>query len=164
MDAKKKDVRKDEVKAKNNKSPTRSVNRSTSSSVKGNQTDDDIHSRKFNFSPSPQPTVINTQHDFSVRVINTTKEKISAIESVEMNQLGALKEVIKENPLEMMKTDSKGRTLMSIACENGFENIVKYIADNNDSLISVDTPLGNKKFIYFFFVKILKIKLREIVK
>ena len=43
--------------------------------------------------------------DFSVKVINTTKDKLSAIEAVEHNQLATLKEIIKASPLEMMKKE-----------------------------------------------------------
>ena len=119
----------------------RSHNQSTSSSVR--QADEDIQSRKFNFSPSPQPPTVSKDGDFNVKVINTTKVKLTAIEAVELNQLETLKEIVKGNPLEMMKKDKDERTLMAIACEHGFDKIVRYIADNNDSLISVDTTLGN---------------------
>ena len=122
----------------------RSLNQSTSSSVR--QAEEDIQSRKFNFSPSPQPPTVNKELDFNVKVINTTKVKLSAVEAVELNQLETLKEIVKENSLEMMKKDKEDRTLMAIACEHGFDKIVRYIADNNDSLISVDTPLGNYSF------------------
>ncbi len=67
---------------------------------------------------------------------------MSAIEAVEMNQLDVLKEIIKDSPIEMNKTDPKGKTLLALACENGFDKIVEYIVKNNDSLISMETMHG----------------------
>lgn len=50
--------------------------------------------------------------------------------------------IIAENPNEILKMDVRGKSLMCIACENGFESIVKYLADSNDSLLAIDTPMG----------------------
>jgi len=73
---------------------------------------------------------------------SSTKLRMNLFETVEMNHLDALKDLIQKSPLDINKIDSSGRTLMIIACENGFEQIVKYLADNNDSLLRIDTPLG----------------------
>lgn len=68
--------------------------------------------------------------------------KMTAVEAVSLNQLEYLKELVKESPIELKKTDPQGKTLMSIACENGYENITKYLAENDDSLVSMETPSG----------------------
>lgn len=72
----------------------------------------------------------------------TTKLNMNIFEAVEMNRLDVLKEKLQMNPLDITKTDLSGRTLMILACEHGFESIVKYLADNSDDLVSHDTPLG----------------------
>jgi ankyrin repeat protein len=79
---------------------------------------------------------------YNIKVINKRRDNLSAIEAVEMNQLDTLKEIVKKSPTDILKTDARGKTLMCIACENGFEPIVKYLAANNDTLISTDTPTG----------------------
>jgi hypothetical protein len=129
-------------------------------SAKKSSTSDDHESRKIDLSPPPRvqkdespskkassSSIGNTKTGTkspkeTVQVISSNREKLSAIEAVEMNQLEILKAIIAESPAEMNKTDVRGKTLMCIACENGFESIVKYLAENNDSLLTIDTPTG----------------------
>lgn len=103
---------------------------STSSSVR----DAEIASQKFEESPR-----LDYQ---SVQSVNTTKVNLSLFEAVEMNRLDVIKEKLQMSPLCINKTDVSGRTLLTKACEDGFEAIVKYLVGNSDDLISIDTPLG----------------------
>lgn len=122
-----------------------SAKNSTSSSVREAEEEiTEITSRKFNLSPSLHSSPKTSQSDFNVQATasSSTKLRMNLFETVEMNHLDALKDLIQKSPLDINKIDSSGRTLMIIACENGFEQIVKYLADNNDSLLRIDTPLG----------------------
>jgi hypothetical protein len=65
------------------------------------------------------------------------------MEAVETNDLNALKELVQSNSLELQRTDNKGRTLMSVACEAGLVDFVKYLAGQDDALISKETNLGS---------------------
>ena len=67
---------------------------------------------------------------------------LNIFEAVEQNRLDIVKQKLQMAPLDICKQDLSGRSLMIIACERGHENIVKYLADNSDSLLSMDTPLG----------------------
>ncbi len=123
-----------------------SAKHSTSSSVREAEAEiTEITSRKFNLSPSPRSSPRASAADFNAQAIGGSRTKINKMnlfEAVEMNQIDVLKDLIQKSPLDINKIDSSGKTLMIIACEKGYEQIVKYLADNNDSLIRIDTPLG----------------------
>jgi ankyrin repeat protein len=67
---------------------------------------------------------------------------MSAMEAVETNDLSALRDLVKMNSLELQRTDNRGRTLMAVACEHGLVDIVKYLAEQDDGLISKENNLG----------------------
>ena len=64
-----------------------------------------------------------------------------------------LKAIVAENPSDILKEDVRGNSLMCIACENGFDAIVKYLADNNETLLTKDTPTGNISLLRFHFIQ-----------
>lgn len=117
---------------------------STSSSVREAEEEiTEITSRKFTISPSPPSTPTKqSQSEFSVRAVSSTKLKMTIFDAVKANELDTLKDLIQKSPVDIRKIDSSGNTLMIIACEKGYEQIVKYLADNNDELLRIDTPLG----------------------
>jgi len=94
---------------------------------------DEIASQKFEESPRLDYVATSSLS----KVVN-----LSLFEAVEMNRLDVIKEKLQMSPLDITKTDVSGRTLLIKACEDGFEGIIKYLADNSDELISMDTPLG----------------------
>lgn len=57
-------------------------------------------------------------------------------------RLDILKAIIEDSPTDINKTDVRGNSLMCIACENGFDTIVKFLAANNDGLLNTDTATG----------------------
>ena len=132
------------------------------------KSDPETHSRKFEFTPSPEPikrsgqSAKQTGEAIQLKPASTSEQKrnkesessrsdakMNSIEAVEMHKLSVLKELVKANSIELKRTDNKGKTLMSIACENGYDDIVKYLAENDDTLINKETHLG------IFFLNIL---------
>lgn len=91
---------------------------------------------------SDHKAVMSEEKNISAHAIDIAKPNMNSLEAVEKNSLAELKEIIAQAPTEMNRTDSKGKTLLSIACENGFEEIVKYLVDNNDSLINEENVFG----------------------
>ena len=100
--------------------------------------ENEITSQKFDFSPSHSQMAFQ-----SLQSKTTTNVNMTTFEAVELNRLDILKEKLQMSPLDISKTDLSGRSLMILACEYGFESIVKYLADNSDELINKDTTLGN---------------------
>lgn len=120
---------------------TRNSNRSerkASTSMSVRDAENEITSQKFDFSPSHSQMAFQ-----SLQSKTTTNVNMTTFEAVELNRLDILKEKLQMSPLDISKTDLSGRSLMILACEYGFESIVKYLADNSDELINKDTTLGN---------------------
>lgn len=109
----------------------------TSSSVR--DAENEISSPRFDLHESPPESRLEVK---SISHRTPSRPQYNIFECVEQNRLEALKEILQLNPLDITKTDLSGRSLMILACENGFENIVKFLADNSDDLLSMDTPLG----------------------
>ncbi|RNA04951.1 lipoxygenase homology domain-containing 1-like [Brachionus plicatilis] len=122
---------------------SRSSTSTSSSSSNSSSASEKSKSSQISSSGDKQDQMASPEEQkLSVRAVSSAKPKMNSIEAVEKNSLQDLKEIIAEAPTEINRTDSKGKSLLAIACENGFEEIVKYLVNNNDSLINEENVFG----------------------
>jgi ankyrin repeat protein len=116
---------------------------STSSSSLSSKRSSPLSKSSKSGSETRNPKIQSKNPSFThIQAKNSTKMKMSAVEAVSHNQLDHLKELVRDSSIELKKTDPQGKTLMSIACENGYENITRFLAENDVSLVSIETPSG----------------------
>lgn len=123
-------------------STTSSMHSSSSTSSSSSSARSKTSERKTSSHKSSHRSSLNQERNLSIHAIRSSGQVMNSIEAVEKNCLEDLKKIIAEDPTEINRKDSKERSLLSIACQNGYEEIVKYFVDNNDSLINEQDVFG----------------------
>lgn len=111
--------------------------RKLSTSLSVREAENEIQSQKFEFSPAQ-----SRAESRSIQIAETTNVNMNIFEAAEMNRIDILKSKLQMSPLDITQTDLSGKSLLILACEKGHVNIVKYLVDNSDDLLMMDTCQG----------------------